>query len=187
MKNFKQILAEVKREEWDSYIHSMFGGPEQDIKREVNLDQPHVRFARYHLFNTLDWSYGVPGYEGKKTVSLPILKVVGNDKSVAVHLDASMYHSDLEKHNISHDESKFIHKWTGESPRQQPTSQLTLQGLISKRLDYPVPIHKIENDTKNNKLIVHIPSDSVKKAMVDFKEKENKRIEDHERDNDENL
>lgn len=187
MKKFKQILTEVKREDWDSYIHSMFGGPEQDIKRKVSLDQPHVRFARERLFSSLDWSYGTPEHQPKKTVSLPIEKVEESGNSVGIHLDASMYHSDLEKHNINHDESKFIHKWTGENIKQQPTSQMELQALISRRLGYPIAIHRIENDMNNNKLVVHVPSVSVKKAMDSFKKQEQKRIEEYERDNDENI
>lgn len=185
MKSFKKLINEVKREDWDSFVHSMFGGPEQDIKRNVKLDPPHVRFARERLFSSLDWNYGTP--EGKKTKSLPITKVEDSGDTVAIHLDARMYHSDLLHHDIDHNDSNKIHMWTGENARKQPSSQMEAQDLISRRLGDNVPIHRVENNMNTGKLVIHVPSVSVQKALKTFKDVEQKRIEKYERDNDENF
>jgi hypothetical protein len=190
MKNFKTILLEIKQgQEWNDYIHSTFGSAERDVSSKRELDQPATRFARYHLFSSLDWSYGTKSqFEPKKTVSLPITKVhQPSDDVIAIHLDASLYHSDLDKHDMKHEDATKIHKWTGENPRKQPSSQLELQDLITSRLGSTVPIHKIHNDLANKKLIIHVPLVSVDAAMKKFKDNENKKVEDFERDNDENI
>ena len=186
MKNFKKLLFEIKKgEDWENYIHSMFGGPEQDLKAKPKLDQPHVRFARERLFSSIDWNYGTP--EGEKTKSLPITKVEDSGDTVAIHLDARQYHSDLLHHDIDHEDSTKVHMWTGENPRQKRSSQFQLQDLISRRLGDNVPIHRLENNNNTGKITVHIPSVSVQNALKTFKEVERKRIEDYERDRDENL
>lgn len=183
MKNFKQLLSEIKSgNDWDNYIHSMFGhasdAPHENVPEE---GLPHHDWLMRRLNGSIPLVHASPSGSDKMAFHhLPITSMKESDGKIHITADASEYAHHLSDHNISHNMARKLDVFGADEhhPELSKTSEEHLGKSLSMTLRHHIDEPNMHFDPKSKTMHVWLDADSIRGA----KREERKRTDQYMND-----